>query len=314
MKYTTRSLILFLVALIIISNCVEIEKKKGKKSKNKGRCITKHTRWNISGWKDNEMKYFDRHQVKCPKNRLLRFVKLQLDKKLSHEKAKLNTITRMRFKYSCCKTRVYSCKWMKTKPVKSGNAYRLNKIAPKCKCNKVLKGFKFVTKFQQPGFKNPKTHVKYECCSFHYRRLKKYKKMKMSTQWNDSGKGRIKFLSRHNIRCGEKSFMGGFRLMLQDKNVKNNPSTRFNYTCVHPVFKTKSIRKIENRREIGRNIKKGPRSPEEETRRPSYRRGPSPRTLDPRNNRPEPINRNFDPRNRSYGPDQRQSSMPGPRY
>ena len=319
----TRSLILFLIALIIINNCTELAKKKDKKSKKKSkknsRCITKHTRWNISGFKDDELKYFDRHQVNCPKNRLLTFVKLQLDKKLSHEKAKTNVITKMRFKYTCCKTRVYSCRWIKTKPVKTGNAYTLNKLAPACKCNKVLKGFKIVTKFKQPGLRFPKTHIKYECCSFHYKRLKKFKTMKMSTQWNDSGKGRTKFLSRHKIRCGNNSFMGGFRLMLQDKNIKTNPSTRFDYTCVHPIFKKKNVRKIVRRIETVKN--RAQNRPIEGPRRPSDRRGP-PRDNDSRNRGPENDqgNRSYDPRQdqrqSSYDPrqDQRQGGMSGPRY
>ena len=261
MKYFLKSLIIFLIVLIMIDyslTAVPTDKKeskskkvvkpkkvkpKKKKTKKNGRCLTLKTKWNVSGWKDNELKYFSRHLVKCPNDRLLTFVKLQLDKKLTHEESKTAEVTRMRFKFTCCKTRVYSCKWFRSKPVKSGNAYKLNKIIPKCKCNKVLRAFRFVTKFKQPGDKDPKTHAKYQCCSFHYSRLKKYKKEKLSTPWNDSGNGRTKFLSRHNIRCQKRSFISKFRLILQDKNLKSNPSTRFDYTCIHPVYKKGGIKK-----------------------------------------------------------------------
>jgi len=68
--------------------------------------------------------------------------------------------------------------------------------------------------------------------------MEKYKKVKSHTGWNDSGKGRNKYLSRHDIRCPKHAFLGGFRLKLQEKkNLKNNPSVRFNYSCVLPSFK-----------------------------------------------------------------------------
>jgi len=201
-------------------------------------CLSRHTKWNVAGWEDSdELKYFDRHHIKCPKNYLLKYVKMELDQKLSHDHDENETVTRMRFGYTCCKTKVYSCDLMKTKPIKTGNAYQLHKMLPKCKCNKAIKSFRFKTKFRQPGHRNPKTHIEYRCCSFYEKNLKRYEKVKMMTQWQDSANGNTKFLSRHNIRCKAKSFITGFRLMLQDKNIKNNPSTRFDYTCVQASFK-----------------------------------------------------------------------------
>jgi len=172
----------------------------------------------------------------CPQKHLLKLVKLQIDKKIIHKKEKVDS-TRMRFKFVCCKARVYSCKWYTSKPAKTGSTYSLTKIAPSCKCNKALSSFRFITKYKQPGMKNPKTHIKYKCCSFHYKKMEKYKKVKSHTGWNDSGKGRNKYLSRHDIRCPKHAFLGGFRLKLQEKNLKNNPSVRFNYSCVLPSFK-----------------------------------------------------------------------------
>ena len=215
------------------SNLPKLSKSKNKTNVN---CITRYTRWNISGWKDNELKYFDLHPVSCPKNSLLRFIKLELDKKLNKKPTDTADVTRMRFKYSCCKTKAYSCLWFKSKPIKSGNAYRLRKIVPKCKCDKVLKSFRFITKFKQPGYRNPKTHVKYQCCSFYTNELKSYKKIKMSTQWRDSGNGRTKYLSNHRIKCENDSFISTFKLVLHDKDIKNNPSYRFNYSCIRPSF------------------------------------------------------------------------------
>jgi len=233
MKYfLNKSLLFFLIFLAVIDHLIQSLPTKSKKKKYQNgitQCVTQYTKWNISGWKDNELKYFDRHPVRCPKNHLLK------------------EVTRMRFKYTCCKVKVYSCEWFKTNFVKSVNAYKLAKIKPNCKCNKVLKEFMFVTKFQQPGYKNPKTHVKYRCCSFHYKKLKTFKINKLSTQWNDSGKGRTKFLVRHNIRCPYSSFISSFRLALQDKNTKTNPSTRFNYSCVNPEFKARKKTNRNNR-------------------------------------------------------------------
>jgi len=155
----------------------------------------------------------------CPHKHLLKLVKLQIDKKIIHKKEKVDS-TRMRFKFVCCKARVYSCKWYTSKPAKTGSTYSLTKIAPSCKCNKALSSFRFITKYKQPGMKNPKTHIKYKCCSFHYKKMEKYKKVKSHTGWNDSGKGRNKYLSRHDIRCPKHAFLGGFRLKLQEKKFK----------------------------------------------------------------------------------------------
>jgi len=91
----------------------------------------------------------------CPQKHLLKLVKLQIDKKIIHKKEKVDS-TRMRFKFVCCKARVYSCKWYTSKPAKTGSTYSLTKIAPSCKCNKALSSFRFITKYKQPGMKNPK--------------------------------------------------------------------------------------------------------------------------------------------------------------
>jgi len=153
--YNKSSLLFFLIFLAVIDHHILSLPTKSKKKLTKNaitHCVTQYTKWNISGWKDNELKYFDRHPVKCPKSYLLKFFKMQIDKKLNIEKSESTNVTRMRFKYTCCKVKVYSCEWSKTKFVKSANAYKLAKIKPKCKCNKVLKEFRFVTKFQQPGY------------------------------------------------------------------------------------------------------------------------------------------------------------------
>ena len=221
--------------------------------KKNDECITQFTKWYSSGLNDNELKYLGRHEVTCPKKHLLRHVKLEIDKKSSLDSKNIVKPTFIRFKYRCCRTSVFSCEGSKSNPVKSGNIYRLSKIVPKCSCNKVLKSFRFVTTYKMPGLRNPKTHVKFICCSFHSKKMKYYKRKKMNTQWNDSGKGRTKYLSNHKIKCQKHSFISSFKMILQDKNIKNNPSTRFDYSCIYPSFqeKGKKNKRINYRKEIG---------------------------------------------------------------
>jgi len=81
----------------------------------------------------------------------------------------------------------------------SANLYTLARIGKvNCGCDRILTEFRVKTLFDHYG-KNPQTRIFYTCCSSYLKNLKKFKKIRKTTGWNDSGYGRNTFLDRHQF-------------------------------------------------------------------------------------------------------------------
>ena len=199
------------------------------------------TKWGVSGWNDNEIKYFNKHQIKCPKNYALKYVRLFTDKK----RAKIQKgAWSMRFKFICCKIKAINCVKKNTKYVAASNSFTLARIGKvDCGCEKVITKYHIQVKYDQYG-KTPMSRVSYSCCNFYQHGLKRFKIVKKTSGYRDSGEGRIVFLDRHPINCGKKGFISNITARTKAKNESgHNPYFKINYTCLIPVIGKRSKRK-----------------------------------------------------------------------
>jgi hypothetical protein len=221
-----------------------IMKKKRLKEKN---CKLFSTKWSVAGWNDNEIKYFHKHQVKCPKNHALKYFRLFTNNKRAKFQRGSHS---MRFKYICCKIKTFDCETKVSKKIIGTNLYTLARIGKvNCPCEKVFSSFHIITRFDSFG-KNPQTSVKYRCCSIYQKRLKTFKKGKKSTGFTDSGFGRNTFLDRHQINCGRSGFIRNFHALTKAKNKSGfNPYLKFKFSCLIPVLKKTGASKMLKKRE-----------------------------------------------------------------
>ena len=232
-----------------------IMKKKGLQEKN---CKLFSTKWSVAGWNDNEIKYFHKHQVRCPKNHALKYFRLfSTNKRAKFQRGSHS----MRFKYICCKIKTFDCETKVSKQIIGTNLYTLARIGDvKCSCEKVFNSFHIITRFDNFG-KNPQTAIKYKCCSIYQKRLKTFKKGKKSTGFTDSGFGRNTYLDRHQINCGRNGFIRNFHAITKAKNKSGfNPYLKFRYSCLIPVLKKSGVRekkksKKKEKRKISVNQK-----------------------------------------------------------
>ena len=256
MKYKNLIMCVFLILLILAeqkkprrvildpeSNPRNIMISKKLKDKN---CKLFATKWSIAGWNDNEIKYFHKHNVRCPKNNALKYFRLFTNSK----RAKLQRGSySMRFKFICCKIKTHNCEKKITKSITGTNTYTLARIGDvKCGCEKVFTGFHIMTKFDNFG-KNPRTNINYKCCNIYQKNLKKFKIHKKETGFTDSGFGRNIHLDRHQINCGRNGFIRNFHAFTKAKNRSGfNPYLKFKYSCLIPV-----VRKIVKKKKVVKN-------------------------------------------------------------
>jgi len=221
-----------------------IMKRKNLDEKN---CKLFATNWSIAGWNDNEIKYFQKHHVKCPDNYALKYFRLFT----SSKRAKLQRGSdSMRFKYICCKIKTLNCEKKVSKTIIGTNIYTLARIGKvKCGCDKVFTEFLISTQFDSAG-KNPQTNISYHCCNVYQKNLKKFAKKKKSTAFTDSGFGRNVSLDKHQINCGRNGFIRNFNAITKAKNQSGfNPYLKFSYSCLVPVLR-KSQKKRKSRKPL----------------------------------------------------------------
>ena len=201
------------------------------------------TKWSLAGWNDNEIKYLNNHEIKCPSNYALKYIRMFKNKK--NAKLDKGSFT-IRFKFICCEVETYDCEEKKTNMVSSSNIYTLAKIGKvSCGCDKVMTSFHINTSLNKLG-KYPKTRITTNCCRIYKKGLKRFKIVKRSTGFKDAESGRTVYLKRHPINCGKDGFISKIRASTKVKNKTGlNLYFRLNYYCLIPKLKSRVKRKID---------------------------------------------------------------------
>lgn len=216
----------------------------------KKNCKLFSTNWSVAGWNDNEIKYFHKHPIRCPRNHALKYFRLFTNNKRA--KFQRGSFS-MRFKYICCKIKTIDCEKKVSKSISGTNLYTLARIGNvKCGCEKVLRGFQIRTQFDNYG-KNPQTRIHYKCCSLYQKGLKTFRTHKKSTGFSDSGYGRNIFLDKHQINCGRSGFIKNFHAITKAKNTSGfNPYLKFKYSCLVPVIKKINKKKKGKKKRVSK--------------------------------------------------------------